>query len=122
MGRRWAVGLPLAVGLAVCVGLEAPKGQCADGVVQVTARDGRFAGQFEVAGRWGGHPWYKGPGSAVIYFAGSKWIIGTTLGVRDLSNRRFAWREHPSLFESGMLWEVNPSTRSLRLRLRGVGG
>jgi hypothetical protein len=90
----------------VSVGLEPPEGSCAEGVVQVKARDSRYSGQYEVNGRWGGRSYFKGKGASVLYFAGGNWVVGTTLGVKTLANRIFASRTQADLFDQDKLWEV----------------
>lgn len=90
------------------------EGSCdAEGEVRVRVRDPRWGGVYEVGtSKYAGERWFRKSGSsAVLYFTGGDegaWVIGTTLGVRDIQNRIFARLKGPaaSLFSEAGLWEV----------------
>eukprot|EP00038_Savillea_parva_P031416 m.86197 g.86197 ORF g.86197 m.86197 type:complete len:361 (-) comp9659_c1_seq1:1604-2686(-) len=96
--------------------MDASQGACAEGLVSVRARDPRYAGTYEVAGQWAGQYWYQkqGGNSASVLYAvgGDRWIVGTTLGVRDLQNRRFASRSGRDLFAGNAVWQNEITQRA----------
>eukprot|EP00041_Stephanoeca_diplocostata_P009614 m.149464 g.149464 ORF g.149464 m.149464 type:complete len:367 (-) comp17815_c0_seq1:224-1324(-) len=104
----------VAIEMNVCaVDAATAADQHCSGAVVVRARDKRLAGTFQRAGEWAGQPWYrKNDGVMTIYWTGSdaasgSWILGTTLGVRDLNSRIMAKRTGVILHSSKKFWKRN---------------
>lgn len=93
--------------------------------VVVKARDKRLAGTFQRMGDWGGQPWYrKSDSTMTMYWTGHDaatglWILGTTLGVRDLNNRIMARRTGNTLPCKSHMYIVCICSRLLCLALAG---